>query len=135
MNTNEQIKQMINMPYKSVSLPNGKAEIDIEFDREVCWTFCRHIFDLYGIKLSEFPHKGIRRVEQNQITIPSIVLFCGSNWHSGIVWPDGLHFIHTNFEIPLESEKNHLSRYIVRKERLTCWPWNILIEGFYTYVV
>lgn len=135
MSTQEQIKQMINMPYKSISLSGVPSEIDIELDKEVCWKFCRQIFDFYGIDLSEFPHKGIKRIEGNQITIPSIVLFRGANWHCGIVWPDGLHFIHTNFEVPLENEKNRQPCYIVRKERLTCWPWNTLIEGYYNYVI
>ncbi len=135
MSACEQIKPMINKPYKSTSLSGIKSKIDIELDKEVCWKFCRQIFGLYGIDLSEFPHKKIKRIEEAQITIPSIILFRGANWHCGIVWPDGLHFIHTNFEIPLEHEKNRLPCYVIRKERLTCWPWNVLIEGFYTYAI
>jgi len=135
MNINEQIKQMINRPYKSTSLSGIKSEIDIDLDKEVCWKFCRQIFGLYDIDLPEIPYEGIKSIKKNQITIPSIVLFRGVNWHSGIVWPDGLHFIHANFETPLENEKKKKPCYIIRRERLTCWPWNMLIEGYYNYVV
>lgn len=136
----EQIKQMINRPYTKVSLSDNISEIDIELDKDVCWSFCRQIFSLFDIDLPEFPHKGIKKIEDSQIVIPSIVLFCGAsknpNWHSGVVWPDGLHFIHTNFEPPFEYQKDkQKSQYIVRKERLTCWPWNMLIEGYYIHNV
>ena len=133
MSPQEQIKRMINRHYKITSISGVESKIDIDLDKEVCWKFCRQVFGLYNINLPEFPHKGLKRIEKNQITIPSIVLFRGAKWHSGIVWPDGLHFIHTNFETPLENEKNRESCHIVRKERLTSWPWNTLIEGYYIY--
>lgn len=125
MKLNEQIESMLNKPYVAEFLS----------EKEICWSFCRMIFKLYGIDLPEFPHQGIKRIEQEGNTIPCVILFrFGSNWHSGVVWPDGLHFIHANLEKPLKNEPNQRLRYIIRKERLTRWPWDILTEGIYNYV-
>ena len=101
------MKELINRPYETDS----------------CWEFCRDMFRTYGVTLPVLPYEGLKRIEPDEVTVPSIVLFrCGPDWHVGVVWPDGLHFVHASLEE---------SGYVVRKERLTRWPWTVLFEGFY----
>ncbi len=84
----------------------------------VCWEFCKEI----NKTLPEQPYLGMYKIAKS--AIGCVALFkIGHEWHSGIVWPDGLHFVHAR------PEKD--GRYIIRKERLTSWPWNRILEGFY----
>ena len=86
--------------------------------QEACWEFCRTVRE----GLPEKPYLGMKRIPQPQIMC--VVMFrIGVEWHSGIVWPDGLHFIHA------KPEKD--GTFIIRKERMTLRPWNKLVEGYY----
>ena len=131
----EQITRMINRDYKTDSIWNGKDIPKTDRDITICWNFCQEIYRLYNKELSDIPHDNLKRIKNTELTIPCIVLFKnGSLWHSGVVWPDGLHFLHANFEPPFIYRKNGRSHYVVRQERLTAWPWNNIFEGFYVNV-
>lgn len=115
----QQILALINKSY-------GK-DLQGQSKKFICWKFCREIYSLFGIKLKLQYQMGLTRIIEP--TVPCIVMFrVAANWHSGVVWPDGLHFIHAcsqNIFDPNPTE------YIVRKDRLTIWPYNLAIEGFY----
>ncbi len=94
----------------------------------ICWIFCREVYDLLGLQLHHFFHER-KLIRINTPIVPCIVLFrIGANWHSGIVWPDGLHFIHASTKNIFDPNQQE---YIVRKDRLTVWPYKSLIEGYY----
>lgn len=106
---NNQIEEMINKPFE-----NKEKGI------RPCWAFCRKIARLLGHNLGESP-KELKQQPRSKMW--NIVLFDFKyDWHAGIVWPDGLHFIH--FEE--ESKK-------ICQNRLTEFPWKIYIEGYYTW--
>lgn len=116
------IEEMLNKPYG--------ADIQGQSKRFVCWKFCREVFsilDLPALHLCHQREQGLTRIAEP--VVPCVVLFrAAMDWHSGIVWPDALHFIHAstrNIFDPTEQE------YVVRKDRLTAWPYKSLIEGFY----
>ena len=99
--------------------------INKSYVTDSCWSFCRDAFKLFDIELPALPREGLVRLPKDKIIIPAIVLFqCGDDWHCGVMWPDGLHFIHANDED---------GKFIIRHERITRHPWSILVEGFYTY--
>ena len=126
---NEKINLLINKPYKTA------IDINSENEKNICWNFCRGIFKLYNIELAEYPHQNLLQLGEDRLVIPCIVLFnCKDEWHSGVLWPDGLHFIHVKFEEPLQNEENKKPYYIVREERLSRWPWKDLLEGYYINV-
>lgn len=117
---NKTIEEMINKPYVV-----EKAQSR----RYVCWHFCQALYSILGAKL---PHN----YQQHQLkklktpVVPCIVLFrVVGEWHSGVVWPDGLHFVHA---CPIDVFNPEPEEYIVRKDRLTAWPYNLLVEGFYS---
>lgn len=84
----------------------------------VCWEFCKEI----DPNLPAQPYLGMLRIEKPSLNC--VVLFkIGNEWHSGIVWPDCLHFVHAR------PEKD--GTYTIRQERLTSWPWKKLVEGYY----
>jgi len=63
-------------------------------DKTECWSLCHHIGSLLGLSLPSSVWE-MRCVGVSPI-LKSIVLFkYGNDWHTGIVWPDCLHFIHT----------------------------------------
>lgn len=122
------IKALIGTQYS----PFGK-ELSSENDSDLCWKFCREIMGYYCIELSKFPHQCLERTDK--IKIPCIVLFrVDINWHSGVLWPDGLHFIHIRWEDTLQNEVSKKSCYRVRLEKLTRWPWINILEGYYINV-
>lgn len=122
----EAIKKLLGKPYTGYrkSLQGHKREF-------VCWAFCREILEIYfHIKL---PSKKLDKSVKSSkvVTVPSIVLFKVANdWHSGVVWPDGLHFIHA---CPVDIFDENCKDYIMREDRLTRWPWNAIVEGYYSY--
>lgn len=84
----------------------------------VCWEFCKEV----NPHLPAQPYLGMMKIYKP--TIGCVALFKTPNgWHAGIVWPDGLHFVHAR------PEQDGL--HCIRKERLTAWPWNRALEGFY----
>lgn len=117
---NETIRSMLNKPYKVPLEGQGK--------RFVCWKFCREIYSILGMQL---PHNHSQRelTRITEPTVPSIVLFHAVvSWHSGVTWPDGLHFIHA---CPRNIFDPNPTEYIVHKDRLTIWPYKLIIEGYY----
>lgn len=133
---NKKITRMINRNYGTGTLWDGKARPSPEKDADICWKFCREIFAFYDKNLPDKPHDNLKRIRRNEMTIPCIVLFRFGRhfWHSGVMWPDGLHFLHANFEPPARNQEKKSARYVIRQERITAWPWNILLEGFYVNV-
>ena len=119
----DNIVKLINTEYKT------KKAFDLKVQQDVCWEFCRKIFRIFGINLPDHPHQGLIKVSENDISIPCVVLFrIGDLWHSGILWSDGLHFIHVVFE-----SLNNNKKYMIRQDKITIWPWSNIIEGYYKY--
>lgn len=125
MTAEETIVNMLGKPYVATG----------DDHKHICWSFCREIYSLLGIRMLPldqmldqiFPRRDLCRVEEPKITC--VVLFhVVVDWHAGIVWPDGLHFIHA-------SPKNILNpkptEYVVCKDSLTAWPYRQLVEGYY----
>jgi len=120
MDASQQILSMLNKPYG--------ANLHGQSRRFVCWHFCREVYSILGLPPLKLQYqKGLTRIAEP--TVPCIVLFhIAKDWHSGVVWPDGLHFIHAcSRDIFDPNPKNH----IVRKNRLTGWPYKLIIEGYY----
>jgi len=78
-------------------------------DKTECWSLCHHISYLLGTSLPPSIW-AMRRVGVSPI-LKSIVLFKfpGEPWHTGVIWPDCVHFVHT---------VKRLDLYYVKKERL-----------------
>lgn len=113
------IEQMLGKPYG--------MDLQGQSRRYVCWNFCRDIYSLFGLRLQLQHRRGLTRITDP--VVPCIVLFrAAADWHSGVVWPDGLHFIHAS---PRDIFDPKPTEYVVLKDRLTAWPYNLLIEGFY----
>lgn len=123
MSVDEQIQQLINKPYIGIKEPlSGHGR------QYVCWQFCREIFSMWGIELPKINKKSLKSLEI--ASIPCIVLFkFACFYHAGIVWPDGLHFIHAG---PRDIMEENPKKYIIKKDRLTGYPWRLLIEGYYS---
>lgn len=120
MTTDEIIRNMLNKPYTVPLRAQGK--------RYICWSFCRQVYSLFGLRLHLQYQKGLTRIAGP--VVPCIVLFrAAMDWHSGVVWPDGLHFIHACPKNMFDPDPGQ--EYIVCKDRLTAWPYNLLIEGYY----
>lgn len=116
MDCDEQIQSMIDKPY-------------LKQDETIrsCQLFCRDIWKLLSKKLPDDTTLWTPK-KVNNPQVGDLVLFAlGGDWHCGIVWPNGLEFVHA---CPDERNKRTLS-YIVKKDRLTVWPWKKLIKGFY----
>lgn len=119
-NTNETIQALINKPYG--------ANLRGQSKRYICWHFCREVYTLLGLQLKHF-HLTQGLIRTDEPAAACIVLFHAVvNWHSGVVWPDGLHFIHA---CPQNIFDPNPVEYVVRKDRLTLWPYNRIIEGYY----
>jgi len=118
------IENMINRPYG--------ANLQGQSRRYVCWHFCREVYNILGLPLKNFHlTQQLDRIEGP--AVPCIVLFHAVvNWHSGVVWPDGLHFIHA---CPLNIFEPDPKEYLIRMDRLTIWPFEPLIEGYYLNAV
>ena len=115
----KEIENMLGKPYG--------ADLKGQSRKFVCWKFCRDIYKLLGLHLSLQHQTGLTRIENPEISC--IVLFCVAGlWHAGVVWPDTLHFIHA---AAADMSELYPTEYIVCKERLTSWPYKMLIEGFY----
>lgn len=109
------VRNMLNKPYTI----EGDEDI-----RTICWHFCRKVYSTLGMELPVTHHEHLLNKLATPV-VPCIVLLrIAGRWHSGVVWPDGLHFIHVCFDAGSQE-------YIVRKDRLTAWPYRLLIEGFY----
>ncbi len=95
--------------------------------RFVCWHLCKQVYALLGLELDT--QQELRRHLDIPV-VPCIVMFRAvMSWHSGVVWPDGLHFIHAcPVNILLEDPKE----FIVKKDGLTAWPYKYIIEGYYS---
>ena len=110
------IRALINRPY------------DTAHDRP-CWAFARDCLRVFGIDLPASPRAGLVRVDAGQIgpQIGAVVMFAGGfDWHCGVIWPDGLHFIHA---MPPRVD---LAKYFeIRLEQLCADPWAGIIEGYY----
>ena len=78
-------------------------------DKTACWSLCHHISSLLGFSLP--PSIWAMRCVGASPILKSIVLFKfpHESWHTGIVWPDCVHFIHT---------VKRLDLYYVKQERL-----------------
>lgn len=114
----EAIENILNKPYG--------ADLQGQSRRFVCWKFCRDIYELLGYP----PLKG-----QSDLTrIAAPMLHCivsfhvAGEWHVGIVYPDVLHFIHA---APLDIRNRETTEYVAARERLTVWPYKLMIEGYY----
>lgn len=120
MTAQEKILAMLNKPYG--------ADLQGQGRRYVCWKFCRDIYQLLGLPPLKLQYqRGLTRIDIP--VVPCIVLFhAAMSWHSGVVWPDGLHFIHASTENIFDPA---LDEYVIRCERLTIWPYKMIIEGYY----
>jgi hypothetical protein len=120
----EKIKAMINRHYK----PPAGAKC------RPCWSFCREIMALFSKQLPERPFEGMKRTDLNGVPMV-LLLQLNAEWHSGILWPDCLHFIHAEpYFRPLTSNKDsdiQMDGWMVRKESISLWPWYKLLEGYY----
>lgn len=114
------IEDMINKPYGQ--------DLQGQSRRFICWKFCREVYSILGLPPLKLQYqKGLTRIIDP--IVPCIVLFrAAMDWHSGVVWPDGLHFIHACSRDIFDPNP---TKYIVRKDRLTIWPYNLIIEGYY----
>ncbi len=114
------INDMLNMPYG--------ADLQGQGRRFICWKFCRDVYTLLGLPALHLQHqRGLTRIEEP--VVPCVVLFrAAMDWHSGVVWPDGLHFVHAGPQNIFDPDPKE---FIVHKDRLTAWPWKQLIEGYY----
>ena len=112
---------MLNKPY---ALP-----VEDQNHEYICWNFCREIYSILGLQLQPaYRQRNLGRMTEPQV--PCIVLFqAARNWHVGVVWPDGLHFIHASPKNIFDPSP--YQEYIVQKDRLTAWPYNLIIEGYY----
>jgi len=119
MTIEQTIENMLNKPYT--------VQGD-HHHRFICWSFCREIYALFGLKLKNLNfQRELKRVKTS--TPRCIVLFQANTlWHSGVVWPDGLHFIHASTRNIFNPT---LKDYIVRQDRLTIWPYKLIFEGYY----
>lgn len=118
--TDRIIEAMIDMPYGQGLKGQGR--------QYVCWHFCREVYAMFGLKLRLQHQKQLSRIAEP--AVPCIVLFRAAlDWHSGVVWPDGLHFLHACTRNIFDPRDEN---YVVRKDRLTGWPWKMLIERYYT---
>ena len=91
---------------------------------DTCWIFCRDTARRANIRMPDIP-SALMKIDRAEVG--NVVLFkVGTGWHCGLVWPDGLHFVHACPE-----QKDGKLIHIIRKERLTLWPWNAALEGFY----
>ena len=86
----------------------------------LCWLFCMEIVKELNGHLRNSP-KGLSQIPKAKKW--SVVLFNFKyDWHAGIVWPDGLHFIH------YDEDKNKICC-----DRLSGFPWRFYIEGYYAW--
>ena len=117
---NKAIITMLNRPYGTDLKGQGR--------KFICWHFCKEVYKILGLELQHLnDQRELNRIAQP--VVPCIVLFRAVvDWHSGVVWPDGLHFIHA---CPKDIVAVHPGEYVVHKDRLTIWPYNLLIEGYY----
>lgn len=115
------IQNILNKPYG--------ADLRGQSRKYVCWVFCREVYKLLGLpQLKKIQHQtGLKRISEP--VVPCIVLFnMAGDWHSGVVYPDTLHFIHA---APLDIRDRDTTGYVACKERLTVWPYKLIIEGYY----
>lgn len=91
-------------------------------DSEVCWTFCRAVLGRLGFAVPS----GIQDMTRvGGPKIGAVVLFRSEDgFHAGVVWPDGLHFIHPEFSTPGHPPT-------IRQRRLTELPFKDLVDGYY----
>lgn len=118
---NEAVQNILNKPYG--------AELQGQNRRYVCWKFCRDIYKLLDFPpLKQLQHQsGLKKIPAP--VLHCIVIFCmAGDWHAGVVYPDTLHFIHAS---PLDIQNRNTTEYIACKERLTGWPYKLMIEGYY----
>ena len=107
------IAGLINQPY------------DTAHDRP-CWAFARDCLALLGHDLPASPRAGLVRVAYPEIG--AVVMFAaGFDWHCGVIWPDGLHFVHA---MPPDPD-NKPRHFEIRQEQLQGEPWRAIIEGYY----
>jgi hypothetical protein len=106
------IQALINRPYETTH------------DRP-CWAFARDCLRMFDIDLPSSPREGLIRVASP--VIGGLVMFAaGFDWHCGVIWPDGLHFIHAM--PPCDARPGHFE---IRQEQLQGDPWRQIIEGYY----
>ena len=88
---------------------------------EPCFDFCKYARKLLGRDTPDHL-SGMR--ESERINVGAVVLFLmGEVWHTGVLWPDSLHFVHL--------QQCTKGSYFVSKESLTMSPWKYAITGFY----
>ena len=116
----EEIRNILNKPFGD--------DLQGQSRKYVCWVFCRKVYEILGLPPLKQAHKaGLQSIAKP--VVPCIVLFhISGEWHSGVVYPDTLHFIHA---APLDIQHRETTKYVACKERLTVWPYNLLIEGYY----
>ncbi len=110
-----------------IGKPFGPSFTKGELPKGLCWDFCREILAHTGKSLPSIvdAREKLTRVETPRSL--DIVLFrMGLVFHGGIVWPDGLHFVHA-----CPDEKKDAIMFKVKKERLTAFPWNTVLDGYY----
>lgn len=114
---NEAVENLLYKPYV-VAGAHGR--------RYVCWHLCRKVYELLGCQLKS---QSELRQQLAEPVVPCIVMFRAvMSWHSGVVWPDALHFIHACSVNMFDPNPNE---YVIKKDRLTAWPYKMIIEGFY----
>ena len=108
------IRALINRPYET---PHDRP----------CWAFARDCLALFGIDLPSSPREGLIRVAQPEVG--GVVMFAaGFDWHCGVIWPDGLHFIHA-----MPTCLDRPSQVEIRQEQLQAEPWRLITEGYYVF--
>lgn len=115
------IQNILNKPYGT--------DLQGQSRKYVCWRFCRDIYKLLDLPpLKKIQHQsGLTRIPVPVLSC--IVLFyIAGDWHAGVVYPDTLHFIHAS---PLDVYNRETTEYVACRERLTGWPYKLMIEGYY----
>lgn len=112
----EEIEALIGRPFR-----------DQHSEIEPCWLFCQQILELYNKKLSNKPETLSQSKKERPELLDVVMFNCMGEWHAGVVWPDGLHFIHAVND-PQQPDKKYR---IITKSRLTAWPWNAFLTGYY----
>ncbi len=115
----DDIKQLINTPY----IPQKPGD-------SACWSFCKTIRELLEMPVPKSIRQLKRVGKQDKIMVGDIVLFNfrDHKWHTGIVWPNALFFIHAR--PPLDSNLPD-SPYMIEKKSLQDPFYSMLMDGFF----
>lgn len=97
-----------------------------EIPKGICWDFCQEVHSMEGKELPNIVvAKDVLQRVESPVVLDIVLFKFGEMFHGGIIWPDGLHFVHA---VPVQEKE---TRFIIERGRVTAFPWNNTIEGFY----